>query len=94
MGDIVCADDASGRAVGQPFVYRRVAAAEVRRGIGGQLADRCLSAMKEAGIAKVALLVFKRNEAGNAFWERQGFVLREDVAYRNRELIKLTRIDT
>ena len=50
--------------------------------------------MKEAGITKTALLVFKRNEAGNAFWERQGFILREDVAYRNRELIKLTRIDT
>lgn len=47
-----------------------------------------------AGIAKAALLVFKRNEAGNAFWESQGFELREDVTYRNRALKKLTRIDT
>ncbi len=77
------------------YIYHMsVAESHRRRGIGKQLADRCLSAMKEAGIAKVALLVFKRNEAGNAFWERQGFSLREDVAYRNRELIKLTRIDT
>ncbi len=65
-----------------------------REGIGAQLVNRCLDAMKEAGIAKAALLVFKRNEAGNAFWESQGFAVREDVAYRNRELIKLTRIDT
>ncbi|MCR4886318.1 MAG: GNAT family N-acetyltransferase [Clostridiales bacterium] len=65
-----------------------------RRGVGRQLVSRCLEAMKEEGIAKVALLVFKRNEAGNAFWESQGFFVREDVAYRNRELLKLTRIDT
>ena len=41
-----------------------------------------------------ALLVFNRNQAGNAFWESQGFSRREDVAYRNRELAKLRRIDT
>ena len=77
------------------YIYHMsVAEAHRRRGIGGQLLDRCLLAMKEAGITKAALLVFKRNEAGNAFWERQGFTLREDVAYRNRELTKLTRIDT
>lgn len=77
------------------YIYHMsVAEAHRRRGIGGQLLDRCLAAMKEAGITKAALLVFKRNEAGNAFWERQGFTLREDVAYRNRELTKLTRIDT
>ena len=77
------------------YIYHMsVAEAHRRRGIGGQLADKCLEAMKEAGIAKAALLVFKRNEAGNAFWESQGFELREDVAYRNRALKKLTRIDT
>ena len=65
-----------------------------RQGIGKQLLNRCLEAMKAEGICKAALLVFKYNEAGNAFWESQGFFAREDVAYRNRELIKLTRIDT
>ncbi len=65
-----------------------------REGIGAQLVNRCLDAMKEAGIAKAALPVFKRNEAGNAFWESQGFAVREDVAYRNRELTRLIRIDT
>ena len=77
------------------YIYHlAVAEAHRRRGVGSQLAERCLAAMKEAGITKTALLVFKRNEAGNAFWERQGFIPREDVAYRNRELTKLTRIDT
>ena len=77
------------------YIYHlAVAEAHRRRGVGSQLAERCLAAMKEAGITKTALLVFKRNDAGNAFWERQGFIPREDVAYRNRKLTKLTRIDT
>ena len=43
---------------------------------------------------KVALLVFNRNEAGNAFWEKLGFTARTDVAYRNRALSEIIRIDT
>ncbi|MBR3740035.1 MAG: GNAT family N-acetyltransferase [Clostridia bacterium] len=77
------------------YIYHMSVAENHRRqGIAGQLLDRCLAAMKEEGIAKVALLVFKRNQPGNAFWESQGFIAREDVAYRNRELTKLVRIDT
>lgn len=65
-----------------------------REGIGTRLANACLEVLKSEGISKAALLVFCRNEAGNAFWERQGFIRREDVAYRNRELAPLIRIDT
>ena len=65
-----------------------------RRGLGTALVNRCLEALKAEGINKAALLVFCRNEAGNAFWERQGFAVREDVRYRNRELTELIRIDT
>lgn len=65
-----------------------------RRGIATALLDRCLEALEAEGIRKVALLVFKYNDAGNAFWARQGFTLREDVAYRNRALTELIRIDT
>ena len=49
---------------------------------------------KNENISKVALLVFKYNEAGNAFWEKQGFILREDINYRNIGLRELIRIDT
>ena len=48
----------------------------------------------EMGRNKTALLVFNRNEAGNAFWERQGFTVRDDVTYRNKELTEMIRIDT
>ena len=64
------------------------------RGIGRRLAERALEALKAEGIHKVALLVFNRNEAGNAFWEKLGFTTRTDVAYRNRALSEIIRIDT
>ena len=65
-----------------------------KQGIGTQLVERCLSALKEEGINKAALLVFNKNQVGNAFWDKQQFVIREDVAYRNRELVEIIRIDT
>lgn len=77
------------------YVYH-MAVAEDQRGrkVGSRLLTLALDALKAEGIAKVALLVFKRNEVGNAFWESMGFKVREDVAYRNRELTEIIRIDT
>ena len=37
---------------------------------------------------KVFGLVFKNNEAGNAFWESQGYMLRTNMNYRNKSLDK------
>ena len=77
------------------YIYHMAVAAACRhRGVGSALVERCLAALKAEGIHKVALLVFKYNDTGNAFWERQGFTVREDVNYRNRALAELKRIDT
>ena len=65
-----------------------------KRGIGSALVSAALDALKKEGISKVALLVFRRNERGNAFWEKQGFTAREDICYRNLALADMTRIDT
>jgi len=62
--------------------------------VGTKLIEKSINVLKNEGINKVALLVFKRNEVGNKFWEKQGFTVREDVTYRNRELVELIRIDT
>lgn len=74
--------------------HMAVAEAYRRRGVGAALAERALEALKAEGIHKVALLAFKRNEAGNAFWERMGFTVRDDLNYRNRALTEMRRIDT
>ena len=65
-----------------------------RRGIARRLAEAALNALKGLGINKVALLVFERNKVGNEFWEKLGFTAREDVVYRNKELMDIIRIDT
>ena len=56
------------------------------QGIGRQMVEAALNALKEEKISKVALVAFSRNEAGNAFWERMGFEARGDLTYRNRAL--------
>ena len=77
------------------YIYHMAVAEDFRRrGVATALLDRCLEALRAEGINKVALLVFRYNDAGNAFWENQGFAERTDVAYRNRELVELVRIDT
>ncbi len=65
-----------------------------RQGIARRLVDAALDALKQEGIHKVALVVFERNQPGNAFWEQQDFTSREDLVYRNRALSILQRIDT
>lgn len=77
------------------YIYHMAVSEEHRRqGIGTKLVNTCLLALEQEGINKAALLVFKYNETGNAFWEKQGFSLREDIAYRNRSLCEMIRIDT
>lgn len=65
-----------------------------RKGIGSALVTAALDALRAEGITKVALLVYARNGQGNAFWEKQGFTLREDLCYRNLALCDMVRIDT
>ena len=77
------------------YIYHTAVAPDCqRRGVGRKLVDAALEALRDAGSAKVALVAFSRNEAGNAFWERMGFTAREDLIYRNRTLVEMTRIDT
>ena len=65
-----------------------------RRGIGGQLVEHTMAALEQEGITKVNLVVFFRNETGNAFWESMGFTVRTDLTYRDRRICESVRIDT
>jgi len=64
------------------------------KGVGTLLVDAALDALKKEGITKVALVAFEKNIGGNAFWEKQGFTVRDDLVYRNRTLVEMERIDT
>jgi len=64
------------------------------RGVGGQLLEHTMEALERENIHKVALVVFGKNQIGNAFWEKQGFAARNDLVYRDKNIIPLERIDT
>ena len=77
------------------FIYHvAVVLGEQRHGIGTVLVRTAMSALEREGINKVALVVMTKNEKGNAFWEKHGFITREDLNYRNKAISELTRIDT
>lgn len=74
--------------------HTAVSAAHRHKGMGTRLADSAINALKAEGIHKVALVVFRKNESGNAFWEHLGFSKREDLVYRNKTLTEMKRKDT
>ncbi len=90
IGVILCGND--GR---RGYIYHTaVKPSERNIGIGTKLVDKAMKAFEDIGITKVALVVFEKNETGNAFWEKKGFILREDLVYRNKQITEMIRIDT
>ena len=57
-----------------------------RMGIAAHLVSLAEDALKKEGIQKVFGLVFRDNQAANAFWEQQGYSLRTNLNYRNKSL--------
>jgi ribosomal protein S18 acetylase RimI-like enzyme len=90
IGVILCGHDGRRGYIHHTAVVGR----EQRRGVGTALVNAAMSALEREGINKAALVVFGKNEKGGAFWERQGFVIRDDLVYRNKAITELTRIDT
>lgn len=77
------------------FIHHTAVRREYRgRGIGKALVANAMSALEQEGIHKVAMVVFDRNEPGNAFWEHMGFITRPDLVYRNKNIHELVRRDT
>ena len=90
IGVILCGND--GR---RGYIYHLAVSEEYRhRGIASALVNEAVFALERLGIKKAALVVFSRNESGNAFWEKTGFTERTDLTYRNKAFAELVRVDT
>ncbi len=77
------------------YIYHTAVKPEYRgQGIAKSLVNKAITALQKIGINKAALVVFNRNEIGNDFWEKMGFVIRDDLTYRNKALAEIVRIDT
>ena len=57
-----------------------------RMGVASRLVNAAEDALKKEGIQKVFGLVFRDNDAANAFWEKQGYSLRTNLNYRNKSM--------
>lgn len=77
------------------YIYHTAVSPKHRgQGIAKRLVNTALEALKALGINKAALVVFERNSGGNAFWEKLGFTVRDDLVYRNLALTEMIRTDT
>ena len=56
------------------------------RGIGSMMVGRVDETLRAIGLPKVAVGVPADTAAGNDFWERQGFAVRDDLDYRELPL--------
>lgn len=73
IGTVLCGHD--GR---RGFIYHLTIAPEYRgRGLGRELVSRCLAGLRQAGIERCSLCVFKTNIEGIQFWEKMQFVKRD-----------------
>jgi ribosomal protein S18 acetylase RimI-like enzyme len=62
-------------------------------GVGKALLEHAEGALKNEGIGKVYIMVFKSNETGNAFWEKHGFAVPAETVYRAKEIAPIEHID-
>lgn len=66
-----------------------VAVAYRRHGLGDQLVDSCLSALRVEGIDKCNIFLFASNEQGEQFWRACGWQPRDDLRVFQKRLSEL-----
>ena len=75
VGCVMCGHD--GR---RGYLQHLVVKPENRgQGIGKALLTACIDSLQQVGIDKTHLFVFKSNSLANAFWESNGWILRDEV---------------
>ena len=69
------------------YLYHAMLAEDFRgKDVGRALVETALDALKQEGIHKAALVVFKDNESGSRFWKALGWECRDDLLYYNKSL--------
>jgi N-acetylglutamate synthase len=58
-----------------------VATSHRRQGLGKALVEKCITALRAAGINKCNILVFEDNEDGLGFWKADGWSARHDLHF-------------
>ena len=82
VGAILCGHD------GRRACFYHVCVNEKYRmhGIGKKMVQFCCEQLEKEKINKVCLNAFVTNEVGNKFWQKMGWVLRDDMNYYDHPL--------
>ncbi len=76
------------------FLHHLAVAKGYRKlGIGKELTSRCLKTLHRLGITKCSIFLFRNNKKGRAFWQHNGWDLRDDLSVlqkmtKNRKGVK------
>ncbi|MGD9182351.1 MAG: GNAT family N-acetyltransferase [Desulfobacterales bacterium] len=82
IGAVLCGHD--GR---RGYLYHLVVHPDYRkRGIGRSLVAKCITALQEIGIQKCHLFIYNSNREGIRFWEKIGWIWREDIGVASKEI--------
>lgn len=57
-----------------------------KQGVGANLVDTCLNALRKAGIEKCHIFVIADNLEGQEFWKKQGWHKRDDILVMSKEI--------
>lgn len=57
-----------------------------KHGIGRELVQVCLQALRDQGIEKCHIFVIADNQEGQAFWQKEGWQLRDDILVMSKNL--------
>lgn len=80
VGTILCGSD--GR---RGYIYHLAVASDARfQGVGRELVDRVIGALRAAGVRKCHAMVFANNDNGRAFWQQVGWGFRDDLVVFSR----------
>jgi ribosomal protein S18 acetylase RimI-like enzyme len=80
VGAVMCGCD--GR---RGYLHHLAVKPELRgQGIGRELVEHCMAALRAIGIAKAHIFVIKENESGKVFWRNAGWQERDDLILMSR----------
>lgn len=69
------------------YIYHLAVHTEFQKhGIGKELVQTCLQALHEHGIEKCHIFVIADNQDGLEFWEKEGWILRDDILVMSKDL--------
>lgn len=75
VGTILCSHDCR-----RGYIYHLAVDESHRgKGISSELVTKCIELLKQQGIVKCTVLVYRSNKAGNRFWERMEWKRRDDI---------------